>query len=844
MDDTPRTRARLLVAAAFLAAAIGSFLQPAFAGDPGEAKAESDRARFFEQKVRPLLVANCYSCHGPEKQKGGLRLDSREAVLKGGETGAAVEPGKPEESPLVAAVRYEDLEMPPTGRLEPEQVAVLTHWVEQGAFWTSTPAAKITAAKPASILEARRDLWSLQPLPEVDPEEPEAPAPWDAWPRNPIDRFVLGAMLDNGLTPAQEAPRRALIRRVSFDLTGLPPTPEEVDRFLADDAADAYERLVDRLLASPEYGERWGRHWLDLVRYAESDGHRADAYRPDAWRYRDYVVRSFNADKPYDRFLAEQIAGDELDPADPDLRIATGYLRLGPYESNQRNVRGQWADILNEITDVTGEVFLGLSIGCARCHDHKFDPILQKDYYRLQAFFAPIMPHDALGVASAAQSSDHQAKRAAWEKATAEIRAKLEAVEEPIRKKGDEGAISKFPDDIKALFAKPEAERTSLERQLYALAFRQLTLERDKPITAAMVPKADRERWQALVAELKAFDAIKPAGPAVALGVADVGPDAPPTTIPGARKAETVEPGYLSALDPAPAAVSAPEGIPGSTGRRLALAQWLSRPDNPLSTRVIVNRVWQYHFGRGLVGTSNDFGKVGDAPSHPELLDWLARRFVAGGWRLKTLHRLIMTSAAYRQSAERSASEVESARLIDPEGRLLWKRTVQRLDAEEVRDAMLAVSGELAASPSGPSVDAKTPRRSFAVKVMRNTHDPVLEVFDAPDGFTSAGRRNVTTTPMQALLLINGAWTLDRAKAMAGRLDRLTTETTGDRDEARITRAYRLAFGREPDDDEKADGLAFLRRPEGTADREKAARDALVDFCHVLLNSNEFLYID
>jgi hypothetical protein len=430
------------------------------------------------------------------------------------------------------------------------------------------------------------------------------------------------------------------------------------------------------------------------------------------------------------------------------------------------------------------------------------------------------------------------------EEATVEIRAKLEAIEEPIRKKDDEGAISKFPADIQALFAKTEAEHTPLERQLYALAFRQLTLERDKPITAGRVPKADRERWQALVAELKTFDAIKPARPAVALGVADVGTDAPPTTIPGVKKSEAIEPGYLSALDPAAADVSAPERAPRSTGRRLALARWLSRPDNPLSTRVIVNRVWQYHFGRGLVGTSSDFGMIGDAPSHPELLDWLARRFTAGGWRLKPLHRLIVTSASYRQSAERPSSEVESARLIDPEGRLLWKRTVQRLEAEEIRDAMLAVSGELAAAPSGPSVDAKAPRRSVATKVMRNTHDPVLEVFDAPDGFTSAGRRNVTTTPMQALLLINGAWTLDRAKAMAGRLERLTADASGDRDAARIAWAYRLAFSREPDDDEAADGLAFLRRPPGTADREKAARDALVDFCHVLLNSNEFLYID
>ncbi|APW58925.1 PSD1 and planctomycete cytochrome C domain-containing protein [Paludisphaera borealis] len=833
MDVVARTRSRLLVAA-FLALAIVSSSRTTSAGEPGEAKAEADRARFFEQKVRPLLAEKCYSCHGPDKQKGGLRLDSREAALKGGETGAAVAPGKPEASPLVAAVRYEDLEMPPTGKLEADQIAILAQWVEQGAFWT--PGATTAGTKPGPASPVDRELWSFQPLRDIQPEGPDAPAPWAAWSRNPIDRFVLGAMLDKGLTPAAEASKRTLIRRVAFDLTGLPPTPEEIDRFLADAAPDAYDRLVDRLLASPQYGERWGRHWLDLVRYAESDGHNADAYRPDAWRYRDYVVRSLNADKPYNRFLTEQLAGDELDPGDPDLRIATGYLRLGPYEANQRNVRGQWTDILNEMTDVTGEVFLGLSIGCARCHDHKFDPILQKDYYRLQAFFTPILPIDGLSVATASETSDYKAKRAEWEKATAEIRAKLDAIERPIREQEDATAIVKFPDDVKAMLARPEAERTPLEAQLAALAFRQITLERDKPLTAAKIAKPDRERWQALVGDLKKFDAIKPAEPAKALGVGDVGPSAPPTTIPGARKTEEIAPGYLTALAPAPAAVPAPVNAPRSTGRRLALANWLSRPDNPLSTRVIVNRIWQYHFGRGLVGTSNDFGKVGDAPSHPELLDWLARRFVADGWRLKPLHRLILTSAAYRQSSERSESEVESARLIDPEVRLLWKQTVQRLEAEEVRDAMLAVSGELTAAASGPSVDPKTPLRSVVAKVMRNTHDPVLEVFDAPDGFTSAGRRNVSTTPVQALLLINGSWTLARAKAMAGRLDRLTAEASGDRDQARIAWAYRLAFGRQPEADELADGLAFLRRPD--------PREALVDYCHVLLNSNEFLYVD
>ena len=410
----------------------------------------------------------------------------------------------------------------------------------------------------------------------------------------------------------------------TFDLTGLPPTPEEVDAFLADDTADAYERLIDRLLASPRYGQRWGRHWLDLVRYAESDGYRQDALRPHAWRYRDYVVRSFNTDKPYDRFLTEQLAGDELDPDDPELRVATGYLRLGTYEYNQRNVRGQWADILNDITDVTGEVFLGLSIGCARCHDHKFDPILQKDYYRLQAFFTPLLPRDDLTLATPRQWADYQAKRAAWEKAAADILRQIDALERPYRDKGTASAIAKFPDEIKAILAKPETDRSLLERQLGALAFRQIAYEHDQ--VPSLLKGTAKARWDELHKALKRYDALRPVPPDPVLTATDLGPVSPPTVIPGDRKQEPIEPGYLSVLDPGPARIEPSPAAPQSTGRRLALARWLSRPDNPLSTRVIVNRVWQYHFGRGLAGTSSDFGRMGEAPSHPELLDWLATR--------------------------------------------------------------------------------------------------------------------------------------------------------------------------------------------------------------------------
>ncbi len=374
----------------------------------GEAdtKVQAAREQFFEQNVRPLLAQSCYACHGDKKQKGGLRLDSLEAILKGGESGPAVVPGKPEESLLVDAINYDGPEMPPTGKLGADKVAILSRWVSLGAPWPRTDRAAhaplAMASVPRSKLTAAdRAFWSLRST--IRPAVPGLADPqqnsWSSWSRNAIDRFILKALVGSGLAPAPEADKPTLIRRLSFDLTGLPPAPEEVDAFLADAGPDAYERLVDRLLASPRYGQRWGRHWLDLVRYAESDGHRQDALRPEAWRYRDYVVRAFNSDKPYDRFLTEQLAGDELDPDDIELRVATGYLRMGTYEYNQRNVPGQWAEILNDITDVTGEVFLGLSIGCARCHDHKFDPILQKDYYRLQAFFAALMPRDDLTTA-------------------------------------------------------------------------------------------------------------------------------------------------------------------------------------------------------------------------------------------------------------------------------------------------------------------------------------------------------------------------------------------------------------------------------------------------------------
>ena len=797
---------------------------------------DAEQVRFFESAVRPVLADNCFRCHGERKQKGKLRLDSLASMLRGGESGPAIVPGEPDESLLVEAINHQSFEMPPKGKLEAKQIVALTRWIELGAPWPgadrSTP---LPADSISGISDEDRAFWSFQPL-----ADPALPQTADAgWARNPIDRFVFSRLASARLKPAPEADRGVLIRRATFDLIGLPPTPEKVAGFLTDQSSGAYEELVDRLLASPRYGERWGRHWLDLVRYAESDGYRADFYRPQAWRYRDYVIRSFNDDKPYDRFVVEQIAGDEVAPEDPDVLVATGYLRHWIYEWNQRDVRTQWNDILNDLTDVTGDVFLGLGMGCARCHDHKFDPIPQKDYYALQAFFAPIAPREDLLLATPAELIRHCQRTAEWEEKVAPIQAKIAEIERPIREKLAEGAIVMFPDDVEAMIRKPAQYRRPLEHQLAELAYRQVH-EAWKKVGAGIKGDA-KERRKALEEQLAEFDAYRPEPLALGLVVTDVGPHAPPTVIPGRRDGAAIEPAFLTVLGGQRATPTPIRGV--STGRRTELAKWLTRPDHALTTRVIVNRVWQHHFGVGLVATTSDFGRLGDRPSHPELLDWLARRFVRDGWSVKRLHRLIMTSAVYRQSATEPASDL--ARRVDPANRLLWRMNLRRLDAEQTRDAMLSVSGELDRRIGGPSAEWSAPRRSVYAKVLRNKHDAMLEAFDAPDGFASCARRNVTTTASQALLMINGPWTNERAVAFARRIERSAPDA--DRG-AQVDLAYRLSLGRAPSAAERAGAVEFLGRQARIADRsgakEQGLDEPLVDLCHVLLNANEFLYVD
>jgi len=771
---------------------------------PLHAEPPKEQVEFFEKNVRPILVEKCYSCHSAEgKQKGGLLLDSRKALLEGGERGAAIVPGSPEKSLLITAIRHgdEELKMPPKEKLTDKQIEILATWIKMGAPWPAE-VAKATKYIPGRISDVERQWWAFQPMKRVAP-----PAAGQNWAKNEIDRFIAAKW--NGLTAAPEANRAVLIRRLTYDLWGLPPTPEDVAAFERDASTDAYEKLVDRLLASPRYGERWARHWLDLVRYADSDGYRIDDFRPNVWRYRDYIIKAMNDDKPYDRFVQEQLAGDELFPESPEARVATGYLRHWIYEYNARDVRGQWTVILNDITDTTGDVFLGLGFQCARCHDHKFDPILQKDYYRLQAFFANFLPRDDQHAATDREKAEHAEKMKAWQEKTAAIRQELDKLEAPYRIKAAKAAVEKFPDDIQAMIRKPVAEREPLDHQLAELAYRQVYFEYDRLERA--FKGDDKEKILALRRQLADFDKIKPSALPLAFSATDVGPKAPEVFIP--KKGNTpVEPGYLTLLDPNSAI---PKPLANSTGRRAELARWITQPDNPLTARVMVNRMWQQHFGRGLAANASDFGRLGEPPSHPELLDWLSLRFVQDGWSLKKLHRLIVTSATYRQSS--THPQPETGKLADPENRLLWRGNVRRLDAEQIRDALLAVTGDLTLSAGGPPTPATETRRSIYSRIMRNARDPLLDVFDAPLWFNSASSRDTTTTPVQSLFLINSSQMLHRARTLAARIAKAES------DDERIAQAYRLTFGRSPSTEEITAAKAFLAEQSNRIDPRKSA---------------------
>jgi hypothetical protein len=713
--------------------------------------------------------------------------------------------------------------------------------------------------------------------PFVPPRRPAIPeVRLKKWVRNPIDAFVLAGLEKAGLQLNPPADKLTLLRRVTFDLTGLMPTPAERDAFLADNSPDAYERLVDRLLRSPRFGERWAQHWLDVVRYAETEGFKVDRLRTEAYRYRDYVIRACNDDLPYDRFVRQQIAGDLLEPDNPDALIATGFFRLHPEETNGSNYRQVRQDILDDVTDVFGSAFLGMTVGCARCHDHKFDPLTQTDYFRLQAFFTPLMQRDDLPLAPAEDRQRYEQQQAQWEEATKELRLKRDALLAEPRRAIAAEVTATFDAETQMALRTPPTKRTPLQQQLAALAGKQIN--RRLARAHRRLSKEQRAVYDGLQKKMAAFDALKPETLPVAMGVTNIDTEPPPTYRLGTgnyrKPHERVQPGFLSAVS-LPLSTLRPQ-IAGSRLRRTDLAHWLCRPDHPLTGRVIVNRLWQHHLGAGIVATPNDFGVQGDKPTHPELLDWLTTELIARGWRLKSLHRLIVTSATYRQSSAPGQNPTaQKALQADPEDKLLWHARIKRREAEAIRDAVLQASNQLnlrmygasnclelpaALADYGPDPDkcvCDRNRRSIYVLAKRNFVYPLFAAFDSPDRVNSCPVRPATVTAPQALAMLNGELTLAQSRQLAGVL----LAAHGRDVRALVRTAYLQAFTREPDDEDTAAAQKFLaRQARLIAAKGPPSRDALpepppagldptyaaavVDFCHALLNSAEFLDVD
>jgi mono/diheme cytochrome c family protein len=844
----------------------------------------------YEQHVRPILKAHCFDCHGEgEKLKGKLDLRLRRLIVQGGRSGPALVPGKPDDSPLYQ--RLAAGEMPPgKTKLSPAEVALIGRWIAGGAR-TTHPEPKQVGAGPL-ITSQEQAFWSFQPIRR--PDVPRAGPPRVA--RTPIDAFLLARLQERHLSFAPEADRLTLIRRVSFDLTGLPPTPEEVAAFLADPALNAYERVVDRLLASPRYGERWGRHWLDVAGYADSEGYaNEDAVRPDAWKYRDYVIRSFNADKPFDQFLREQLAGDEmvrppygdLGPDDLDKLTATGFLRMAPDGTGSAGVDQKLArnQVVADTVQIVSTGLLGLTVGCAQCHNHRYDPIPQTDYYRLRALFEPAYdpanwrPPTVREVSLYTDADREKVKQVEAEAAKIDqerLRKQQEYIDRTF-----EAELKKLPEDVcaavRAAHDTPAAKQTPEQKRL-------LKEHPSVNVTAGSLYLYDAKA----AADLKAYAdraaavrATKPVEEFVR-ALTEVPGRVPVTRLfrrgdpdqPG----ESVAPGGLTVLDAwDPLRLPAANSLP-TTGRRLAFAEWLTDGKHPLTARVLVNRVWTHHFGKGIVATPGDFGALGDRPSHPELLDWLADDFMTHRWRLKRLHRMILTSAAYRQGSRRDPDKER----LDPDNRLLGRMPVRRLEAEALRDALLAVSGKLNPKMGGPPVPVRLDevgqavlgidtndsagrptgkvvplngeeyRRSVYVQMRRSRPLAFLDAFDEPVMAPNCPARPSATVTPQALMLMNSPFILGHARDFTGRVRR----EAGTEPRAQVLHAWRLAFNREPAEGEVKDALAFLAaqavqfRAHPSAQDPKFAgkpepqQEALESWCQALLSANQFLYVD
>ncbi|AGA27139.1 DUF1553 domain-containing protein [Singulisphaera acidiphila] len=923
---------------------IGGFLllPSAIALSAEEAKLDPAQVEDFEKNVRPVLATKCVGCHGPDKQKGGLRLDSRTSMMQGGDSGPAIAPGDPEQSRLVEAIRYgDDLQMPPKGKLKEAEINALTRWVKAGALWpeirlesAAAPPAPSVAAT-AGISEQDRAFWAFRPI-----TSPPPPRVQDAsWPRSSIDDFVLNKLDSAGLKPVAPADKRTLIRRATFDLIGLPPTVEEVDAFLRDESPEAFARVVDRLLASPHYGERWGRHWLDVARYGEDQAHTFEARQyPSGFRYRDWVVKSLNDDKPYDQFVMEQIAGDLLDGPNRDERLAAlGFFALGPVYYGKAVY-----DELDDRVDTLSRGFLGLTVACARCHDHKFDPIPQRDYYALAGIFAstqykeyPQAPADVIARYDQAQAAikaktDEIAtfQRSASTRLSEELvsqtarymvaswklvnRRKVEPTLRTASVAKAEQVEAFFLDRwVKYLWPEQAVERPYFARwhKVVDAQDKAVDLSADS-VAVAQVTEAARQfetYLQSLVAVRKAVEAQQNAAKAIGLEPKSTEADSSLTGIDGqvfgeiasrdglfaipkdrvdglmtadlkaALKALKSDLNRLKKEAPPKYAVTHalaegtsiadmklflrgnPETPADEVPRRflsvlsqetpapfrqgsgrLELARAIASPANPLTARVMVNRIWEHHFGRGLVGTPSNFGHMGERPTHPELLDHLASRFIALGWSMKALHREIMGSATYQLSGQFNERNNE----VDPDNHLLWKMNRRRLEVEAWRDSMLAVSGTLDPTIGGPSIaltSSDNKRRTFYASISRHNLDGLLRLFDFPDPNITSDKRTVTAVPLQQLFVLNSDFMERQAKALAARLQAASNSSLAER----IMQAFLVLYARPASEREVQWALEFLGEGEPTPQGQGGgALSKWEEYAQVLLGTNEFTFVD
>ena len=814
------------------------------ASDPRPTKEGLD---FFEKKIRPVLVHNCYECHSgdPKKAKANLLLDTHDGLRKGGDSGAVIAPGHPDNSLLIEAIRYEGLEMPPKGKLPDEVIEDFVQWVEMGA-----PDPRIgKAAKPRNKIDfgEARKFWAFQ-HPKASPAPSIAERSWSA---GDVDRFIRAAQETKRLQPVPASDRVTLIRRGTFDLTGLPPTLDEIDAFIKDSSAEAFTTLVDRLLASPRFGERWARHWLDVVRYAESTGKERDVPFRYAWRYRNYVIDSFNADKPYDRFIIEQLAGDLLptkNSADHDnLLIATGFLALGPKSVNTKNAEQFEFDVIDDQIDVTSRALLGITVACARCHYHKFDPIPTTDYYAMAGIFNSTKTF--AGVAPG--------KKSALDKhllTLASTKDRFDVSPESIREAKthqDEIATVKSEIDhlrqqLKQANKKSPAPKKKKGNQRYR-----------PPVSAP--PKIDqkqvRDQIKKLEDHLDELEALPTPPNHLAMGVQDAkSPSNSQVLIRGELKDKgpEVPRGMLTVLK-----TSQSSKVKPLQSGRLDLAYWIASKDNPLTARVMVNRIWEHLFGQGLVDTVDNFGALGNEPSHPELLDTLAVQFMSQKWSVKKLIRSIVLSRTYQLSSQHNAANYE----IDPANRYLWRMERRRLDAEEIRDAMLVAGGRIDLErPVGSLVlglgngrvgggkalqEIRKPSnvRSVYLPVLRGTVPEMLQAFDAADPSLIVGKRDVTTVPTQALFLMNNSFVVTQAEAMAQRI----LGHTGLNQADRIDLAFRVALGRLPSERERSDVIKYLNEYRQAVERDnqkvRPQVAAWTSFCQTLFESGEFRYV-